>query len=48
MKVNADNRRALPDVGDLTLTAGARLGRYEVLAPVGRGGMGEVYRRRSS
>jgi len=28
----------------MTLTAGSRLGPYEILSPVGAGGMGEVYR----
>src|ERR1700681_2792976 len=28
----------------MTLTAGTRLGSYEVLAQIGAGGMGEVYR----
>jgi eukaryotic-like serine/threonine-protein kinase len=28
----------------VTLSAGTRLGAYEVLAPLGAGGMGEVYR----
>jgi eukaryotic-like serine/threonine-protein kinase len=28
----------------MTLVAGTRLGPYEILAPVGAGGMGEVYR----
>ncbi|HEY6552999.1 MAG TPA: protein kinase, partial [Vicinamibacteria bacterium] len=28
----------------MTLSAGARLGPYQILSPIGAGGMGEVYR----
>jgi serine/threonine protein kinase len=32
----------------MTIAAGTRLGSYEVVAPIGAGGMGEVYRARDT
>jgi len=32
----------------MPLSAGTRLGSYEILAPIGAGGMGEVYRVRDT
>ncbi|MEO7157327.1 MAG: protein kinase [Vicinamibacterales bacterium] len=38
-----DRRRAGPWGSALTIAAGTRLGHYEIVSPIGSGGMGEVY-----
>src|SRR5262245_58522403 len=37
-----------PRIGHVPLSAGARIGSYEIVSPIGAGGMGEVYRARDT
>jgi serine/threonine protein kinase len=38
--------QGVESIDRMSLASGARLGPYEVLSPIGRGGMGEVYKGR--
>jgi len=42
------NRRAVKSINHMSLSAGERLGPYQIVEAIGAGGMREVYRARDS
>ena len=48
MSSNPSPRRSATISPSMPFEAGARLGPYEIIAPIGAGGMGEIYRARDT